>query len=109
MWRNDLQHHLTRQPHQRAQNFCYQMLRPLCLRVNCNSQTIWIQRTTSYQLQQRNRRCLQTQTTPNGHVKQTTPSADESINDERASLTHKVATDFSGCNICLAGVQLEAM
>jgi len=35
-----------------------------------------------------------------GCVKQTTPSTDESINDERASPTHEVATDFPGCNMC---------
>ena len=42
-------------------------------------------------------------------VKKTTPSTDESINDERASPTHKVATDFARCNVCLVDVQLEAL
>jgi len=37
-----------------------------------------------------------------GHnVKQTTPSTDESINDERVSPTHEVST---WCNVCLAEV-----
>jgi len=39
-----------------------------------------------------------------GWTKQTTPSADESINDERASPTHEVTTDFTRCNVCLADV-----
>jgi len=39
-----------------------------------------------------------------GHAKQTTPSTDESINDERASPTHEVVTDFARCNICLVDV-----
>jgi len=43
------------------------------------------------------------------HVKQTTPSADESINDERTSPTHEVATDSNGCIVCLTDVQLEAL
>jgi len=37
-------------------------------------------------------------------AKQTTPSADESINDERASPTHEVATDFTRCSVCLVDV-----
>mgnify|MGYP000461385916 CR=1 FL=1 len=36
--------------------------------------------------------------------KQTTPSTDESINDERASPTHEVTTDFTRCNVCLVNV-----
>jgi len=43
------------------------------------------------------------------HAKQTTPSADELINDKRASPTHEVATDVTRCNVCLADVQLEAL
>jgi len=38
------------------------------------------------------------------YVKQTTPSTDESINDERASPTHEVTTDFTRCTVCLADV-----
>jgi len=38
------------------------------------------------------------------HVKQITPSTDESINDERASPTHKVTTYFTRCNVCLVDV-----
>jgi len=37
-------------------------------------------------------------------AKQTSPSTDESINDERASPTHEVATDFTRCNVCLVDV-----
>jgi len=37
-------------------------------------------------------------------AKQTTPSTDESINDERASPTHEVTTDFARCNVCLVDV-----
>jgi len=42
-------------------------------------------------------------------VKQSTPSADESINDKRVSPTHEVATCFARCNVCLADVQLESL
>jgi len=42
-------------------------------------------------------------------VKQTTPSTDESINDERANPKHKVTTDFTRCNVCLADVLVEAL
>jgi len=38
------------------------------------------------------------------HVKQTTPSACEPINDERVSPTCEVTTDFARCNVCLADV-----
>jgi len=48
--RNCLQNHLARQPNQCGHNFCYQKLRPVCQRENCNSQTIQIQPTTSHQL-----------------------------------------------------------
>ena len=61
-WRNDLQHHLARQPNQCSQNFCHQKLCSVCQRKTCNSQTIQIQPTTSCQLWQRNLRCMQTQT-----------------------------------------------
>jgi len=37
-------------------------------------------------------------------AKQATPSADESVSDERASPTHKVTTDFARCNVCLVDV-----
>jgi len=43
------------------------------------------------------------------HVKQMTPSTDDSINDERASPIHEVTTDLARCNVCLADVQLEAL
>jgi len=43
------------------------------------------------------------------HAKQTTPSTDESMNEERASPTHEVPTDFARCNVCLADVWLEAL
>jgi len=43
------------------------------------------------------------------HVKQTSPDADESINDERVSPTREVTTNFTGCNVCLADVQMEAL
>jgi len=38
------------------------------------------------------------------HANQTTSSTDESINDERASPTNAVTTDFDRCNVCLADV-----
>jgi len=38
------------------------------------------------------------------HANQTTSSTDESVNDERASPTNTVATDFARCNVCLADV-----
>ena len=43
------------------------------------------------------------------HAKQTTPSTDESINDEEVSPTHEVATDLTRCNVCTVDVQLEAL
>jgi len=43
------------------------------------------------------------------HAKQTTRGTDESINDERVSPTHKVSTDFTRCNVCLAFVSLEKL
>jgi len=43
------------------------------------------------------------------HAKQTTPSTDESINDERASPTHKVTKAFAGCIVCPDDVWLEAL
>jgi len=42
-------------------------------------------------------------------AKQTAPSADESINDERASPPCEIATGFDGCNVCTADVWLEAL
>ena len=38
------------------------------------------------------------------HAKQTPPNTEESINDKTVSPTHKVATDFASCNVCLADV-----
>ena len=38
------------------------------------------------------------------YVKQTTPSTDESINDERVNPTQEVTTDTNRCQICLADV-----
>jgi len=43
------------------------------------------------------------------HVKQMTPSTDDSINDKRASPIHEVTTDLARCNVCLPDVQLEAL
>jgi len=51
-WGNNLQHHLARQPHECSQNIWHQKMCPVCQRENCNSQTIKIQPTTSYQLWQ---------------------------------------------------------
>jgi len=34
-WRNCMQQHLARQPHQCSQNFCHQKRHPLCQRENC--------------------------------------------------------------------------
>jgi len=42
----------------------------------------------------------------NDRAKQTAPSTDDPINDERVSPTHEVATCFTMCNDCLADVQL---
>jgi len=53
-WRNDLLHHLARQPNQCGQNLNCQKLRPVCQRQNCNSWTIQIHHTTSHQLWQWN-------------------------------------------------------
>jgi len=43
------------------------------------------------------------------HAKQTTPSTDESTNDESISPTCEVTTDFARCNVCLADVWQEAL
>jgi len=94
-----------------GQNFCNQKLRLVCQRENCNSQTIKIQPTTSCSVnfnKEINGACGH-RPRFHKHEKQTTPITDESINDKMASLTHKVATDFAGCNVCLVDFQQEAL
>jgi len=73
----------------------------MCEEIQFSNQ---IEPATSCQLQQRKLWCLQTQNTFPHACKADAPLTNESINDKRASLTHKVKTDFAGCNVCLADI-----
>ena len=105
-WRNNLHHHLARQPNQctTVKTFATK----ICTLCATERIAILKQSRSNPQLliNSNNKIYGACRHRPHfhRHVKQTTPSTDESINDKRTSQTHKVTTNFTRYNICLADV-----